>query len=130
MHATGPFDVKLNLLEPYNKADPGFGRRSIDKQFRGDLDATSQGEMLSVGSANGSGGYVAIERVSGTLHGRKGSFALQHNATMTRGEPYLNIIVVPGSGTGELEGLSGTMQIQIAPGGAHSYVFEYGLDAP
>ena len=126
-HATGPFEVKLNLLEPYNKNDPAFGRRSLDKQFHGDLEAASQGEMLSVGSAQGSGGYVAIERVTGSLHGRKGSFALQHNATMTNGVPFLNIIVVPGSGTGELAGLSGTMQIQIAPGGAHSYSFEYVL---
>jgi hypothetical protein len=125
--AIGPFDVKLNLLEPYNKNDPAFGRRSLDKQFHGDLEARSQGEMLSVGSAQGSGGYVAIERVTGSLHGRKGSFALQHNATMTQGAPYLNIIVVPGSGTGELAGLSGSMQIQIAPGGAHSYLFEYAL---
>jgi len=127
--ATGPFEVKLNLLEPYNKNDPGFGRRSIDKQFHGDLEATSQGEMLSVGSASGSGGYVAIERVSGSLHGRKGSFALQHNATMTQGAPYLNIIVVPGSGNGELTGLSGTMRINIAPGGAHSYEFDYRFEA-
>jgi len=127
MRATGPFDVKLNLLEPYNKSDPGFGRRSIDKQFHGDLDATSQGEMLSVGSASGSGGYVAMERVSGSLHARKGSFALQHNATMTRGAPALNIIVVPDSGSGELTGLSGRMTINIAPGGAHSYEFEYTL---
>jgi hypothetical protein len=127
MRATGPFDVKLNLLEPYNKSDPGFGRRSIDKQFHGDLDATSQGEMLSVGSASGSGGYVAMERVSGSLHGRKGSFALQHNATMTRGAPALNIIVVPDSGSGELTGLSGRMTINIAPGGAHSYESEYTL---
>ena len=125
--ASGPFQVKLNLLEPYVKSDPGFGRRSIDKQFHGDLEATSQGEMLSVGSAQGSGAYVAIERVSGSLHGRKGSFALQHNATMTGGVPYLNIIVVPGSGTGELTGLSGTMKIHIAPGGAHSYEFDYSL---
>lgn len=129
MRATGPFDVKLNLLEPYNTHDPGFGRRSIDKQFHGDLTATSQGEMLSVGSAAGSGGYVAIERVTGTLHGRKGTFALQHNATMTHGVPYLNIIVVPGSGSGELAGLSGTMSIDIAAGGAHSYAFDYSLGA-
>jgi len=127
--ASGPFDVKLSLLEPYNKNDPAFGRRSLDKQFHGDLEATSQGEMLSVGSAQGSGGYVAIERVSGSLHGRKGSFALQHNATMTQGVPFLNIIVVPGSGTGELSGLRGSMKINIAPGCAHSYEFTYSLDA-
>src|SRR5262249_39752754 len=88
-HGSGPFEVKLNLLETYSKNDPGFGRRSIDKQFHGDLEAASQGEMLSIGSAQGSGGYVAIERVTGVLHGRQGSFALQHNATMTKGVPYL-----------------------------------------
>ena len=128
-HARGPFDVKLAPLEPYNKdADAKLGRMSLDKRFHGDLDATSQGEMLSTGSASGSGGYVAIERVTGTLHGRTGSFAMQHNATMTRGTPSLNIIVVPDSGTGELTGLSGKMNIVIAAGGAHSYEFEYTLD--
>ena len=129
-HARGPFDVKLAPLGPYNK-DPEakLGRMSLDKQFHGDLDAISQGEMLSSGSAKDSGGYVAIERVTGTLAGRRGSFALMHNATMTRGEPYLNIIVVPGSGTGELAGIGGKMAIEIAPGGAHSYDFEYSFDA-
>src|SRR5215475_2316603 len=121
--ARGPFEVSLTMLDTYNKDDPSQARRSIDKHFHGDLEATSKGEMLSVGSAKGSGGYVAIERVTGALQGRSGSFALQHNATMTAGAPYLNIIVVPGSGTGELAGLSGTMKIAIAPGGAHSYAF-------
>jgi hypothetical protein len=127
-HAKGPFDVKLSLLDTYNKSDASMARRSIDKIFHGDLDATSQGEMLSTGSAANFGGYVAIERVSGALSGRKGTFALQHNATMTNGTPYLNIIVVPGSGTGELAGLSGKMSIDIAPGGAHSYTFDYTID--
>ena len=126
--ATGPFDVKLNPLQPYNTAeDAKFARMSIDKQFHGDLEATSKGEMLSAGSdVKGSAGYVAIERVTGTLHGRHGSFSLQHNATMTRGEPYLNIIVVPDSATGELTGLSGNMRIIIADG-KHSYAFDYSL---
>ncbi len=125
-HASGPFDVKLSPLEPYNKSEnSGLARMSLDKHFHGDLDATSQGEMLSAGSAKDSGGYVAIERVSGALQGRKGSFALQHNATMTHRVPYLNIIVVPGSGTGELSGLSGKMTINIAADGAHSYEFDY-----
>ena len=127
-HASGRFDVKLQPIDVYNKAEgAGLGHMSIDKQFHGDLDATSQGEMLSaMGSVKGSAGYVAIERVSGTLHGRSGSFVLQHNATMTRGEPYLNIIVVPDSGSGELAGLSGTMKIIIADG-KHSYEFDYAL---
>ncbi len=128
--ATGPFDVKLNPLEAYNKDEGALlGRLSIDKQFHGDLEATSKGEMLSTGvpGPQGSGAYVAIERVAGTLHGRRGTFALAHNATMTAGVPYLNIIVAPGSGTGELAGLSGQMKIDIAPGGKHSYTFEYTL---
>ena len=125
--ASGPFEVKLSPLSPYNTADASMGRRALDKHFHGALEATSQGEMLSVGTARDNGGYVAIERVSGTLDGRAGSFALQHNATMTAGVPYMNIVVVPGSGTGALSGLSGRMKIDIAPGGAHSYTFEYEL---
>jgi len=127
-HAKGAFDVKLQPLEAYNKnADAGLGRMSIDKQFHGELEATSQGEMLHAGSAKGSGGYVAIERATGTLDGKRGSFALQHNATMTNGTPYLNIVVVPGSGTGELAGLDGTMKIIIEAGGKHFYEFDYEL---
>lgn len=129
MQATGTFDVKLNPLATYNTA-PGtkLGRMSLDKQFHGDLEATSQGEMLSaMTDIKGSAGYVAIEHVSGTLAGRSGSFVLQHNATMTRGAPYLNIIVVPDSGSGELAGLSGTMKIIVADG-RHSYEFDYALD--
>ena len=129
MHnAAGTFDVKINPLAPYNTAAGAkLGRLSIDKQFHGDLEATSQGEMLSVGTdIKGSAGYVAIERVTGKLNGRSGGFVLQHNATMTRGAPYLNIIVVPDSGTGELVGLSGTMHIIIAEG-KHSYDFQYSL---
>ena len=132
LRASGPFDVKLNPLPAYNTSEGAkLGRMSIDKQFRGDLEATSQGEMLSaMTDVKGSAGYVAIERVSGTLHGRPGNFVLQHNATMTRGVPQLNIVVVPDSGSGELAGLSGTMKITIADG-RHSYEFEYALaDAP
>lgn len=128
-HARGSFDVKLGPLEPYNRSqDAKLARMSLDKQFHGDLQASSQGEMLSTGSGRESGGYVAIERVCGTLRGRKGSFALQHNATMTSGVPYMNIIVVPGSGTEELAGLSGKMTIIIAEG-THSYELEYLLAA-
>jgi hypothetical protein len=104
---------------------------SIDKQFRGDLEATSQGEMLTGGLiAKGSAGYVAIERVVGTLQGRSGTFILQHSATMTRGAPQLSITVVPDSGTDGLAGLAGRMTIEIA-GGDHSYDFEYTIaEAP
>jgi Protein of unknown function (DUF3224) len=124
--ARGTFEVRLGPLPTYNQAEESLlGRMSIDKQFRGDLEATSQGEMLTGGAvAKGSAGYVAIERVSGTLQGRAGTFILQHSATMTRGIPNLSVIVVPDSGTGDLAGLSGRMTIAI-DGGAHSYEFEY-----
>lgn len=99
----------------------------MDKRFHGDLEATSKGEMLTAGtSVEGSAGYVAIERVSGTLHGRRGTFVLQHSGTMTRGAPQLTITVVPDSGTNELVGLAGRMVITIADG-KHSYDFEYTL---
>lgn len=125
MRATGTFEVKL---APLTTPDAVPGRMSIDKHFHGDLEATSQGEMLMVGTAvKGSAGYVAIERVDGTLHGRAGTFVLQHNATMTRGAGELNVIVVPDSGTGELVGLSGRMNINIAADGGHSYEFDYEL---
>jgi len=99
----------------------------IDKQFLGDLEASSKGQMLStMGQVKGSAGYVAIERVAGILHGLEGSFALQHTGTMTRGTPELSVAVVPDSGTGELTGISGKMTIE-NEGGKHSYVFEYAI---
>src|SRR5215471_21160894 len=92
MHASGSFEVKLAPQETYNKSDSTLGRMSIDKQFHGPLEATSKGEMLTAGTnVKGSAGYVAIERVTGTLNGKSGSFALQHFATMTRGAPQLTI---------------------------------------
>ena len=100
---------------------------SIDKTFSGDLDATSQGEMISAGTeVQGSAGYVALERVTGTLAGRVGSFVLQHSGILNRGNPDLQITVVPDSGTGELIGLSGEMTIDVADG-KHSYEFEFTL---
>ena len=128
-HASGGFEVKLNPLALDDKnADSSMGRMSIDKQFHGDLEGTSKGEMLSaMGSVKGSAGYVAIERVTGKLGGRSGSFVLQHSATMNRGVPQMNITVVPDSGTGELVGLVGSMKI-IIDNGKHSYEFEYSLE--
>ena len=129
-HAAGTFEVKLDK-QPLadTDADATLGRLSIDKTFLGDLQATSRGEMLSAGTAvKGSAGYVAIERVSGTLGGRSGSFVLQHSGTMTRGTPSLSVTVVPDSGTGDLTGLTGTMTIDVG-GGKHSYQFEYTLPA-
>jgi hypothetical protein len=125
-HAAGTFEVKLAPQTSDHLAqDALLGRMSIDKQFHGDLEGTSQGEMLAARTAiEGSAGYVAIERVSGTLHGRKGAFVLLHSGTMTRGAQQLTITVVPDSGSGELAGLAGRMTITIA-GGRHSYDFEY-----
>jgi len=125
-HATGTFDVTLTPADDKTD-DPLLARMTIDKQFHGDLEATSRGQMLSAGTAvKGSAGYVAIEKVTGTLAGRKGTFVLQHTGAMNRGAPSLTITVVPDSGTGGLVGLSGTMSIAIADG-KHSYAFDYTL---
>jgi len=100
---------------------------TIDKQFHGDLEATSKGQMLAFMTVvKGSAGYVAMEQVTGKLHGQEGTFVLQHNGTMKRGEPGLSVTVVSDSGTGALEGLSGTMEIIVAEG-KHSYRFQYSL---
>lgn len=126
MQASGPFEVKL-VPQPAASGieQANLGRQTINKQFHGDLDATSLGEMLSaMGNVQGSAGYVAIERVTGTLHGKRGSFVLQHTGTMNRGVPQLSITVVPDSGTDELTGLTGSMQIQIEQG-RHAYIFDY-----
>jgi hypothetical protein len=127
-HASGTFEVKVNPQTPDDKVeDPTVGRMSIDKQFQGDLEATSKGQMLATGTdVTGSAGYVAMERVIGTLHGQSGTFALQHSGTMTRGVPQLTITVVPDSGTGQLVGLAGKMTINIVDG-KHLYDFEYTL---
>lgn len=128
-HATGTFDVRVAPRKPDNPIEEAsrLTRMTLDKQFHGDLDSVSKGEMLSIlDRGTNSGGYVAMERVTGTLHGRTGSFAMQHNATMTSGAPYLNIIVVPGSGIGDLAGISGSMNIRIE-NGQHFYDLEYSL---
>jgi hypothetical protein len=125
MTVSGTFEVKLKPQTDESVGDPTVGRMSIDKQFHGDLEATSKGQMLAVqGDVKGSAGYVAMERVIGTLSGRTGTFALQHTGTMNRGVPGLSVTVVPDSGTAELTGISGTMNIIIADG-KHSYEFEY-----
>lgn len=126
--ATGTFEVKLSPQAPEEGAGgPVVGRMLIDKRFHGDLEATSEGQMLAAGTAvQGSAGYVAIEHVSGTLSGRTGTFVLQHYGVMDRGAPRLTVTVVPDSGTGELAGLTGKMDI-IIDTGKHSYEFEYGF---
>jgi hypothetical protein len=131
-HATGPFDVKLAPQGEDDKAEGStLARYSLDKQYHGDLDATAKGTMLTAGTdVKGSAGYVAIERVTGTLNGRTGSFVLQHTGTLTRGAPVQNITVVPDSGTGQLTGLTGKLTV-IIDAGKHSYAFDYSLpEAP
>lgn len=130
MRASGTFEVKL-APQADEKADPTLGRLSIDKQFQGDLEGTSKGQMLTaMTEVKGSAGYVAIERVIGKLQGRAGSFALQHSGTMTRGVPGLTITVVPDSGTDRLAGLAGKMTIRIEDG-KHFYELEYTIaEAP
>jgi hypothetical protein len=129
-HASGTFEVKLNPQVDDEVGDPTVGRMSIDKQFQGDLEATSKGQMLAaMTDVQGSAGYVALERVNGTLHGHTGTFALQHSGTMTHGDAQLSITVVPDSGTGQLTGLAGKMTINIVEG-EHLYDFEYTLARP
>jgi hypothetical protein len=125
-HVTGAFDVKLTPQATDNDTGgPALGRMSIDKTYHGELEATGKGEMLTAGSGvKDSGVYVAVERVAGTLRGRKGAFALHHRGVMTRGVPQLAISVVPDSGTGQLVGLSGTMTINIVDG-KHFYELDY-----
>jgi hypothetical protein len=129
--ASGTFEVKLNPQAPDDDVgDPTVGRMSIDKQFHGDLEATSKGQMLAARTdVEGSAGYVAMERVTGSLHGRNGAFTLQHSGTMTSGAQQLSVTVVPDSGTEELVGLSGTMTIDIVDG-KHFYEFDYTLAEP
>ncbi len=126
--ARGTFDVQLVPQAPDAGAEGTLpDRLTIDKQFHGDLEGTSHGQMLAATTAvTGSAGYVAIERVRGRLAGRSGSFVLQHSGTLERGTPHLSVTVVPDSGTEELAGLAGGMEIIIAEG-KHSYVFEYTL---
>lgn len=125
-NAKGRFDVKLTP-ETDNTAESVVGRMTIDKQFHGDLEGTSKGLMVMAGtSVQGSAGYVAIEKVSGTLEGKKGTFYLQHNGIMNRGDGQLSIVVIPDSGTDELTGLAGTLNINIS-NGDHSYDFNYSI---
>ena len=126
-HASGTFDVKMTPQGADEKSDPSIARFLFDKQFHGDLDGSSKGQMLSSGNpSKGFGGYVAIEQVTGTLKGRTGSFALQHSGTLDNGATNLSVQVVPGSGAGQLAGLSGTLNIKITEG-KHFYEFEYSL---
>ena len=127
MTAAGTFEVKLKPQTDEDAGDPTIGRMSIEKQFHGDLEGTSKGQMLAVSpNAKFSGGYVAMECVRGRLGGNTGTFVLQHTGTITRGVPEQSVTVVPDSGTGELSGLSSKMNIVIADG-KDSYALEYTL---
>lgn len=126
MRATGTFSVTITPQASDPAPDgPHLGRMSLDKSFQGDLSGTGKGEMITV-AANGSAAYSAVERITGTLHGKTGSFALQHTGVMNRGTPSLLITVVPDSGTSELSGMTGTMAI-VVDGKQHTYVLDYEL---
>ena len=129
-HAHGTFDVKLTPQKPDSKEAESakLGRMSINKQFHGDLEGTGDGEMLyNASPASESGAYVAIERVTAKLDGRSGSFDLQHLGVKDQGKATLSINVIPGSGTGDLKGIAGKLDIQIDSTGKHSYDLEYTL---
>ena len=127
-HASGEFDVKIVPQKDEGIGDPTIGRMSVDKTYRGDLEGVGLAQMLTGMSeaVKDSGTYVAIERVRGTLQGRKGSFAVWHSGTMTRGAQNLIITVIPDSGTEELKGITGTMTIDIRDG-KHFYGLDYTL---
>ena len=125
--ASGTFEVRLSPQVDGEAGGACVGRMLIDKRFAGDLEATSKGQMLGVRTpTEGSAGYVAMELVTGALQGREGTFVLQHTGTMNRGAQQLSITVVPDSGTGELAGLAGRMEIDFS-GGGHAYHFDYTL---
>ncbi len=130
-HISGTFDVTMGKEAVHDAAgESGIGRMTLDKRYHGDLDATGVGEMLAAMTATpGSAGYVAMEWVEGTLAGRSGSFLLQHTGTMNRGTPTLSVTVVPDSGTGQLAGLSGRLDIRVVEG-EHLYDFDYSFEAP
>ena len=125
-HAKGTFDVKIAPLGAEDKGrEPALGRMSIDKVFQGDFVGTGKGEMLTgMTDVKESGAYVAIERVTGTLHGRTGTFILVHRGTMDRGKQHLEIAIVPDSGTGELVGIAGSLTITIVEK-QHFYELSY-----
>jgi hypothetical protein len=126
--ARGTFEVAIKpAVDPETLGGVSLGRLSLNKQFHGDLTATGKGEMLTaVTSVDGSAGYVAIERVTGTLHGREGSFVFQHTGLMNRGAQQLSISIVPDSGTEQLAGIAGTFLLDVVDG-EHRYTFEYSL---
>jgi hypothetical protein len=129
--AEGQFKVQMKpLSEPETRDGVSLGELRLSKQFEGDLVAAGEGRMLTAMMAQpGSAGYVAIERVNGRLHGRSGSFVMQHQGVMDRGSQTLSVRIVPDSGTGELAGISGEFKIRIE-GGVHYYALHYQLPTP
>lgn len=125
---SGPFHVTITPQPADDFADGAMlGRMTLDKRYEGELEATSRGQMLTgMGTVKGSAGYVAIERVTGSLAGRRGSFMLQHSGSMNRGTQQLSVTVIADSGTEQLAGLSGSMLIMVDQG-KHMYDFEYTL---
>ncbi len=127
VHATGTFDVRITPAAADDADGPAVAKMSIDKQFHGDLDALSKGAMLASHIAEtGAAAYVAVEQVDGTLQGRRGTFLLLHQGTMTSDGQHLTVLVAPGSATGALVGLTGSMGIQIVEKN-HFYTFDYQL---
>jgi hypothetical protein len=129
MTAKGTFDVKITpQASDLAPEGPNLGHMSLDKQFHGDIEATGKGVMITAAglTVKESAAYSAVERLTGTVHGKKGTFALQHTGIMDRGKPSLTITVVPDSGTGDLAGLAGKMEI-IIEGKQHLYVFDYDI---
>ncbi|MDB4929304.1 MAG: hypothetical protein JWM10_1788 [Myxococcaceae bacterium] len=128
MNANGTFEITMHPDAPYDVVDGvSLGRIRFEKRFSGPLEATSVVQMIGARTpVEGSAGYVAIERVTGSLDGRQGTFVLQHSGVMTRGAPSLSVTVVPDSGTGALAGLSGRMEIEVVEG-KHRYGFEYAI---
>jgi hypothetical protein len=126
--ATGSFSVKIAPQAPEDGVgDPGIARMGLHKQFEGELQAEARGQMLAIrGAVEGSAAYVALDRVEGVLHGRRGGFSLHHRGVMDRGQPSLEVRIVPDSGSGELAGISGSLAIRIE-GKQHFYDLEYEL---
>lgn len=128
-HATGTFDIDSWEQTPYDERDGvSLSRTRVTKTFHGDIEGISTAELLMAGARDGSAAYVGLERIEGRVHGRSGSFVLQHSATMTRGAPSASWTVVPDSGTGELRSLRGEAQIINEPDGGHTFTLDYELE--
>jgi Protein of unknown function (DUF3224) len=133
VHAQGSFEIKMTPDEPtdFEKAND-IARFTSEKTWHGDFEGLSHGEMITGStSSTGSMAYVAIERMTGRLNGRQGSFTFTHRATMMKGDApsagELSVVVVPNSGTGELTGIAGSLTIHIDAQGKHTWTFDYSL---